>query len=277
MIANLHIQTGLRNERTYLKNSFCTAPFKVADVTEDRSSKALKLMIMSSSPGVLDGDEYFIRIELAEKTSLELETQSYQRLFTMQRGASQSMEVHMREGSSFTFLPHPTVPHEASHFTGTNKIFLSRQCNLKWGEILTCGRKLKGEAFRFTQYQNTTEVFLNDRLIIKENLLIKPDSINVSAIGQLEGYTHQATLIYLNETVAIGDLITATSKLLALENQITFGISALPVNGLIVRLLGNKGEQLHDCLKVIAKHLPMKASNVSSKDNKLPKATAHAS
>ena len=69
MKANVHIETALREKRTFLKRSFCTQPFKIANVTEDRQQKALKLMLMSSSPGILDGDEYRFQIEVQDNGS----------------------------------------------------------------------------------------------------------------------------------------------------------------------------------------------------------------
>jgi urease accessory protein len=48
---------------------FVHKPFKLADITEDRSEKTLRLMMMTSSPGILDGDEYNIQIEVEEDCS----------------------------------------------------------------------------------------------------------------------------------------------------------------------------------------------------------------
>ena len=255
MIAELYIQTALRNDTTILKNVFYTQPFRLADITEDRTEKTLRLMMMSSSPGILDGDEYKIRLELGKDSSVELETQSYQRLFNMKVGAVQEMEVRMEKNSSFVFLPHPSVPHDSSIFTARNKIYLSTGCSLVWGEVLTSGRKLSGENFLFSKYHNLTEFFLHDKLVVKENLLMAPKLIDVNAIGQLEGYTHQASFIYINEGVSVTPTVEKINKLLTDEKEICFGVTSLPVNGLIVRLLGNKGEQLHNCLKKIAASL----------------------
>lgn len=252
MISKLHIQTALRGTKTYLKNCFFTTPFKIADVTEDKSQNDLQLMLMTSSPGILDGDEYEIKIEIAEGASLQLKTQSYQRLFGMKKGASQRMTVFMNPFSSFCFLPHPSVPHKSSDFIALNRIYLSQGCKLIWGEVLTCGRKLSGEEFEFFRYQNLTEIFLNERLVVKENLLIKPSIINVKAIGQFENYSHQASLIYFAEKADINKLILEINKMLSAQKSICFGVSALSVNGLIVRILGYKGEQLYNCLQMIA-------------------------
>jgi len=252
MIAELHIETKQRDGCTHLKKVYATPPFKIADVREDKRDKTLQLMVMSSSPGILDGDEYRIKIDLDEDCRLDLQTQSYQRIFNMQGSALQQVEVEMAKGSSYQYLPHPSVPHENSDFTAKNKIYLSNNCRLIWGEVLTCGRKLNGEVFLFTKYHNFTEIFLNGKLIIKENLLMIPKQINVNAMGQLEGFTHQASLIYLDEKADAKQLRESINVFLTGQAHITYGITEAPKNGLIIRILGQKAEQLHNCLKAIA-------------------------
>jgi urease accessory protein len=260
MIAKLHIEIVVKNGITCLKQSYCTPPFKVLNITEDKSSTQLQLMLMNSSPGILDEDDYEQKIELVENSSVQLHTQSYQRLFNMKKGAKQLMEVHLQKDSSFVYLPHPSVPHENSSFVAINRFFLSSGCRLIWGEILTCGRKLSkgllsenGEVFQFSKYHSITEVFINNKLIIKENLLMQPSFIDPTVIGQLEGFTHQASFIFLDEKTDCINVADVIYEYLSLQQEIAFGITAAPANGLIIRILGYKAEQLHDCLKAIAK------------------------
>lgn len=255
MISELHIQAAWRNGKTILKNSFHTPPFKLADITEDKNDPVLYLMLMSSSPGILDNDDYKISIELDEDCSVELQTQSYQRLFQMKSGAKQELQLRMGRGSSFIFLPYPSVPHESSVFSSKNTFHLSADCLLIFGEVLTCGRKLNGEVFRFSRYHTITEIFLSGKLIVKENLMVAPALTDVNAIGQLEGYTHQASFMCVGNMFPVDPFIEDIHGLLLHEQNISFGISALPCSGFIVRLMGYKAEQLYDMLKLIALHV----------------------
>jgi urease accessory protein len=247
--SSLHIQTGLRNGKTFLKNSFCNQPFKIADITEDRSADDLRLMLMSSSPGILDGDNYEMKIELQEKTALSVCTQSYQRLFQMREGAKQSFEVVMNPGSSFSYVPHPVVPHHGSSFVSENKIFMSAACSLVWSEIFTCGRKLNGESFSFSGYHNITSIFHGKKLVVKENLMIRPSLVKMDSIGQMEGFSHQASLIFIDENISVKGIVEDIRKSLLEEKGIAAAVTELPVNGLIIRMLGNKAEQLFDFVK----------------------------
>lgn len=61
MNAQLDIKIGERKGCSFLKEVYFTTPFKVADITEDKTQHALQLMLMSSSPGILDGTSGWLR------------------------------------------------------------------------------------------------------------------------------------------------------------------------------------------------------------------------
>ncbi|MBC7867260.1 MAG: urease accessory protein UreD [Gloeobacteraceae cyanobacterium ES-bin-316] len=261
MKASVHIEVAAQGSGTFLKKAYFETPFKLANVTEDKEVNPLELMLMSCSPGILDEDDYVFKIDVGQNAALYLQTQAYQRIFHMKKSARQELKVNLNKGSSFCFLPHPTVPHEQSDFTSCNNFYLADNCRFIFGEVLTCGRKLNGEVFLFTKYQSISSVFLNNKLIIKENLLMMPSFINVAAMGQMEGYTHQAGFIYLQQTVNMEDIQQQVLNLLAAESDIEFGTSILPANGLIIRLLGKGAEQLYNCLLRINAILPQQTVN----------------
>lgn len=254
----LHIIAQLQNGSTILKQGYCTIPFRITDITEDRRKRKLELMLMCSSPGVLSGDVYDFTIEVKAGAWLQLRSQSYQRLFTMKGSAQQHTNVRIEEGATFQYLPHPVVPHEDSSFSAVTNIYLQEKSCLFWGEIITCGRMLNEEVFRMKQYRNLVNVYYKERLMIRENVLIQPDLIAPLEMGLLEGYTHQASLLYWND---LEDL-TATSNLLyelfGSLPDVCFGVSTTPGYGLIVRILGSKAEQLykylHEIQQVILQH-----------------------
>jgi urease accessory protein len=248
MNAQLDIKIAERKGCSFLKEVYFTTPFKVANITEDKTEHTLHLMLMSSSPGILDGDVYDIKIEIEKNCSLHLHTQAYQRLFNMQHGASQQVTIHLNDGASLVYIPHPSVPHEQSVFTSRSNFYIGNKCSFVFGEILTCGRKLNGEVFLFSKYHSINQFFINNKLVIKENLLMQPSVIDVHAIGQLEGYTHQASLIYLQEEVDMKTIQTAMLEFLSAQKNIEYGVTIAPVNGLIIRLLGHGAEQLFKVL-----------------------------
>ncbi|TDO94928.1 urease accessory protein UreD [Flavobacterium sp. 245] len=252
MINRLNIVSGFKDGRSYLKDNFFTRPFRIANINEDRSDPSLYLMLMSSSPGILDNDHYDINIEVESESRLQLQSQSYQRLFNMKNGAQQQMKVSLSNESTFSYIQHPIVPHEQSIFKAHNVIALQGNCSLTLGEIITCGRKHSGEVFLFSKFQNLTEVFHNGKLILKDNVLLQPLLADIETLGQMEGFTHQATLIHINTGIQdMKSLIEDTFTLLQSQENVAYGVSQPFANGMIVRMLGNGGEQLYNAFRQI--------------------------
>ena len=158
MISKLTIVAGLKEEKSYLKDTFFTRPFRVANVGQYKTDDALYLMVMSSSPGLLDKDQYDLSIKLEANTRLQLQTQAYQRLYNMQEGATQKIKIVLEPGSSFSYVPYPVVPHQNSKFKGHTTTFPPEDCELLLSEIITCCRKHSGEIVLFPSFQNLTEI-----------------------------------------------------------------------------------------------------------------------
>ena len=252
----LDIETVCRSGSASLKRGYAAHPYKIVDITEERPGCLLDLMIMSSSPGILDGDHYHSQVHVGSGTCLRLKTQSYQRLFCMKSSASQRMDVRIEAGAAFSFLPHPVVPHMGSGYYANNNIFLDHGAQLKWGEVITCGRKMNAEEFLFNSFQSLTEIYLNEKLVVRDNLVMRPAATNVHSTGLLEGYTHQASLFIIDyrrdAAVTVGEI----HEWLSTQADIVFGVSVLPVAGVVVRILGTKAERLHALLQAIAMMTP---------------------
>jgi urease accessory protein len=75
----------------------------------------------------------------------------------------------------------------------------------------------------------------------------------VEAMGQMEGFTHQASLLWVKDR-GLGGARARVEEWLAGIEGIVHGVSEGPANSLVIRLLGNKAEQLYDCLKEVVKY-----------------------
>jgi urease accessory protein len=244
MKSNVHVDTFNRNGITFLKESFTSMPFKLMDVREDKNQPSLQLMLMSASPGILDGDEYSFNIQVQENCALEISTQSYQRLFNMQNSAIQKTKVWVGKNASFNYLPHPTVPHKNSNFKAVNEIYLSEGAQLIWSDLFSCGRKLNGEAFEYTAFENCTTIYKNDLPVIIEHILYQPQKQLPSIMGHLEGFSHSASVFLIDEMLPIKQMKQKADELLNNYNDIEFGTTEAPINGIIIKILASEADYL---------------------------------
>ena len=266
-MANLYIKTGFKEGKSYLMDSYVSVPFRITNIGQIKEDDCLYMMLGSSSPGLLDTDNHEIDINVEENSRFQLQTQSYQRLYNMKKGSSQITKVKLAPNSAFCYVPHPIVPQENSIFRNHTIIHLEKNCELILSEIITCGRKnsefispdreIFGEIFKFTYFQNVTEIFFDDLLILKDKIILEPQVVPVDTVIQLEGYTHQATFIYLNtgNNSVEYELIAEILKIMEYEENISFGVSEMAANGFVLRVLGNGGEQLFNCFQQIQNFL----------------------
>ena len=281
-MANLYIRAGFKEGKSNLMDSYVSVPFRITNVGQVKDDGSLYMMLGSSSPGLLDSDNHEIEINIEENSRFQLQTQSYQRLYNMKKGSSQTTKVSLAPNSSFCYVPHPVVPQESSIFRNRTVINLDKDCELILGEVVTCGRKnseniypnkkISGEIFKFTYFQNVTEIYFNDLLVLKDKIILEPKIHSVNTVIQLEEYTHQATFIYMNTkgSHSICDLIEEVLGIIKDEENISFGVSEMAANGFVLRVLGNGGEQLFNCFQQIRDFFwDRKEDSVSSKKDKV--------
>ncbi len=206
-------------------------------------------MQMSSSPGILEGDEYNIHIRLDANCSVLLETQAYQRLYKMKLGAVQQAEIDIGENSFFEYLPHPTVPHAGASFRSCVQLNLHASASMVYGEIYTCGRKLCQEEFLFNSIHSDISIRVNKKLLVKERLIINPSKKSFTGMGLLEGHTHQGSLFIADGQI---DLNKLTDEIRALLENHEAGATIIAGQVLAVRILGNKAEVLFELFKKIS-------------------------
>lgn len=248
MRSDLRLLVNSSNGKSFVKDLFVDKPFRVVSVGQYVNDPALHLMMMSVSPGILDGDDYNMNIHVSQNALLELETQSYQRIFKMDGHATQDMTITLDEGASFTFIPHPVVPHLRSSFINKTRVYRHSNSTFVMSEIITCGRKLSGEYFQYELFQNLLEVFdEKGRLVLKDNVLLQPQYMPLLETGMLEGYSHQGSFVFLctssnDASILIEEIFEKFNE----REEVVIGISQLGTPGFILRALGNSGEMLMD-------------------------------
>lgn len=268
MKSELRITAGYRQGKSYLKDAYYTVPYRVANVGQYESDQSLYLMTMSSSPGILDTDEYHIDIQVEANARLQMQSQSYQRLYQMKEGSSQIMNVILEPHAVFSYVPHPIVPHQNSKFHNKNKVEMADECELIFSEIITCGRKLSGEVFLFSHFQNLTEVYHKNRLIFKDNVWLEPEKSPLNSMIQLEHFTHQAALVYISTQEAVQSVkewVAHFHELLSTEENIIFGVSELSHQSFVIRVLAHGGEQIYTIFKQVEKELWQAKSEENAK------------
>lgn len=268
MNSKLSLSTKLsQSGKTQLAEYFATPPFKVITLPsyDDAWVNGLNAMQMSSSPGVLAGDVLEIDISLAKLTALSLNTQAFTRVQAMNEGKSamQTTHISLAENSCLFYLPHPLVLHKDSAFKQQTQIEMCENSTLIYGEIVAVGRVLNDERFAFRQFSSHLKVYAlqNDgkkRPLVSDCIQWLPSKMNLTALSQMENYSHQGSLTYLNlakNNAEIKQQVQALQQQFTDEKALLIGISLLNECGLMVRVLGHRAETIQQLFEKIGKQL----------------------
>ena len=84
-----------------------------------------------------------------------------------------------------------------------------------------------------------SNIYVNNKLVLLDNLIVNPKDNDVTKIGFFEEYLNFGTLLVIDRNIddkVIEELRNIIEKL---NLPIDFGISKLEVNGFVLRVLGN--------------------------------------
>jgi urease accessory protein len=248
--STIKINAEREGKLTLLKESSYNAPYKVIHYGSRYLHEHLELILMSSSPGIMDGDEIDISVNVHEGAHLKLFTQSFNKLHPMENGAVQRTHVQVKKDGIFRFIPHPITPFAKSNFKAVNELHLDESATLIWGDILASGRVHSGESFEFTRLHVVTKIYSNKKLVLLDNQLLEPGRQPLKSIVFYEGYTHQATLIYVSPFAA--ELKAELDEILVEKyEQIDFGFTRCAPNAVMLRAMGDEGAMLHNWLSAM--------------------------
>ena len=191
----LYIKAKAINEKTYLQDSYFTAPFKIAKPFFEGDDGVMSLMIMSSSAGVMEGDNYRLDVELDKDAKVKLESQSYQKIHRMKSGnAVQHNSFNLAKGAFLDYAPKATIPFAESSFSSSTVCRLEEGAVFIYSDILSAGRVKSGEVFGFREYRRGIRVYYGRELIFLENQFLYPKEQTLENICFFEGFTHQVSL-----------------------------------------------------------------------------------
>jgi urease accessory protein len=260
-ILRLKFEKDSLSGKTIIKEQYSRVPLLVqrAMYLEESLPAMAYVYIVSPSGGILQGDRYQIDIKLGNSTYAHVTTQGATRIYKMEKNyASQTINIEVKEGSYFEYIPDQIIPFRNSRFYQEVILNVHDNSTMVYSEIIVPGRVASGEAFEYdicyvktigknhlgrTRFIDT--VNLEPRR--KENLKVSDILGDFLVLGTIYIVTK---VEYVNE---LGYDIDQKTRLLCSRGTVTCGSSILPGRqGIIIRILGNSAE---DVKKIIFESL----------------------
>jgi urease accessory protein len=250
-IAELRGRFAARNGYTRLVERYHTAPLKIAKTFRIDGSGQLSVYMMDASPGILDGDDYRIELELENGTEVFITNQSFTKVHPTHVSYSTIRQAFtLGEGALLEYFPEPLIPYAKSRFTSGSVFHLAEGAELLFAEIITPGRTRRGELFQYESLTSELEVYRTGRLIAWDRLQIEPAIHRYYVLGALEKYTHIGAFWIISRRVD-NHLLQLIRESVSNMTNLLLGASLTAEQGILVRMLGHNVWELQEAIRHI--------------------------
>jgi urease accessory protein len=234
------------DSKTYVRSLLSKAPFLIqkAMYPDTAYPHFAHVYMMSSSGGILQGDEQEIHVIMGKNSAARITTQSATKIYKMENGyASQYINIRSQEGSYLEFVPHQIIPFKSSRFYQEVNLEVMNNSVLIYSEIISAGRIASGEKFDFDLCFLRTSAHRNGKILFSD--VMKLSHKDKTSLESLFGGKYVFSTIYIiGSTIEIERIVDELN--LATENtSLLAGCSSLPHDsGVIVRILADSVSEI---------------------------------
>lgn len=209
----------------------------------DGSGQAVFTMV-NPGGGFLGNDSYEVEYDGGAGSSVLLTTQSATKVYRTPQGpARQAQRFRLAPGARLEYVPDQLIAYADAEYAQVTDVELAAGASYLAAEIVTPGWSPRGEAFRYREVRLLTRVYLAGKLLLWDNLVLRPDAANPGGLGMLDGHSHCASLVAVHPGMGREQLELVRAAA-AQVPDVQVGCSLLEGPGLVLRALGDSSGQL---------------------------------
>ena len=216
--------------------------------------------------GYIEGEKYKNIFKLNNEARAIITTQASTKVYKCLNNITteQETEITLGKNSVLEYITDSVILYKGAIYKQVNNIYLDKSSTLIYSDGITAGWSPEGDKFTYNSVQLKSNIYVNNKLVLLDNLIVKPDENDVTKLGFFEEYSNLGTLLVINEN--INDIVINDLReiIKSLNLPIDFGISKLEVNGLVLRVLGNLTQHIE--LAMGTCHNYIRKKFLSSKD-----------
>jgi urease accessory protein len=248
-------------DKTMLSDSFATIPLRTFPPFYPDNTGCAHLYIVNPTAGLVGGDRIESEITLEEDAHAFVASPTATKVYRSAGAYSESAaDISLGNNAILEYFPRYVIPFAGSMYRQKTRVSMEAGSMLLFFEGFTTGRTARHEHLGFKEYRSSTEIVFCGAPVVTDRFSLEPESEDYGALGFLESYTASAALyIIFDRPSLVKGLVSAIVERLGEREDISGGVSALPSNGVGVRLLGNNVYSLEktalDILSVSKKEL----------------------
>lgn len=193
--------------------------------------------------GLVEGDQIDMNVRIRTGATAMLGTQASTKVYTCLGGKAcgQHLTAHVDDEALLVLSPDPITCFADAIYEQTQRIELSAAASLLSVDWLTAGRSARGENWAFRKYQSKLEIFVNDKLLVHDGLILDPTDGPIDARHRMGRYRCMATVALVGPRVAelaSQVMMKVSETAIGKELPIIQSASELPGGGVLMRAAG---------------------------------------
>jgi urease accessory protein len=229
--------------RTSIAHQRFCPPLQIFGVQEADRYGGAYLQILNPCGGLFEGDSAEVEVSLHHGAHLYLTTQAATKLYpaAYRQVSRQRIRLRIAAGAILEYFPLPLIPFAQARYAQEIEVQVESGGVCLLAEILAPGRIARGERFAYCTVRSRVQGWVDDQLVLFEQLMLQPEQNTYAGLGVLDGPSYVATL-YILTSQDLNTKVPEWNRRLAESHSECVGISALAHGGLVVRLLGQTAQ-----------------------------------
>ncbi|ERT67984.1 urease accessory protein UreD [Cetobacterium somerae] len=231
---------NLRNE-TIIKKIYHEGVFKVSPTIHLDNEKVPCYFLMHMGGGYLEGEHCYNDIHLKENTRSIITTQTPTIIYKCLNNipAKQFSKIRLEKNSVLEYIMDNTILFKDANFEQETDIYLDSTSTLILAEGITAGWSSDGKPFQYKLAKMKNRIYLDDKLVLLDKLLLSPEKSDLFSMGHFENYLNYGTAIIIDSKIDLDFVENMRIYLQEYDVDVKYGVSKLEIPGVVVRALGN--------------------------------------
>ena len=225
---------------------------KISPTMHLDSEKISAYYILGLGGGYVEGEKYKYSVLVKNNARAKITTQAATKVYKClnEKAAIQEIQLKIEGNGILEYITDNVILYKDALYKQDNEIYLDKDSTLIYSDGITSGWSVTGEAFSYSRLQLRTKVYMDNVLVLLDNLLINPIEDDVTKLGYFEGYENFGTLLVINKKITNEIIDTLRLSLKNLNLDINFGLSEIEVNGFVLRVLGHSTQNVDEAIKL---------------------------
>lgn len=257
---NLRIILEKNNNRTTINEIYYDGVSKVSPTISLDNEKIPCYFLIHLGGGYLEGEVCDNYIELKDNCRSIITTQTPTTVYKCENGipSKQFTTIKLGENSVVEYILDNTILFKNSIFEQYTDVYMEESSTFIYTDGLTSGWSPDGENFKYKFIRMINRVFIDNKIVLLDNLILKPNVQEMNEIGLMEGYTNYGTAIVIDRRINEEFVEELREEVEKLNLNIKFAISIIEVNGFVIRVLGNFTQDIQKAIYLCINHIRQK-------------------